>query len=240
MAISTAFLVCAGLGTRMKPLTDTCPKPLLPLNGRPLLDYILDHLRATSVRNVIVNSHHLPAAMDAYLATVTDFTLLPSYEPVLLETGGGLVKALATYADIVGDSPLLMINGDAFWTDDPARPPTLNALESAFDPEKMDILLCLIPVARMTLTEGVGDYDLLPDGQIRRNPDKRGTHMFTGIRILNPAIMAGYTEEKFSFLKNMDVAQEKNKLYGYVMEGNWHHISTPLDLHNVEKHLVDT
>lgn len=233
MTISTAFLVCAGLGTRMKPLTDTCPKPLLPLNGRPLLDYILDHLRATSVHNLIVNSHHLPAAMDAYLATVTDFTLLPSYEPVLLETGGGLVKALATYADIVGDSPLLMINGDAFWTDDPAGLPTLNALESAFDPEKMDILLCLIPVARMTLTEGVGDYDLLPDGQIRRNPDKRGTHMFTGIRILNPAIMAGYTEEKFSFLKNMDVAQEKGRLYGYVMDGHWHHISTPTDLERV-------
>lgn len=226
--IDTAFLVCAGLGTRMLPLTETTPKPLVQLNGKPLLAYIFDHLRKTGVKNVTVNTHHLPDRMRDFLRSITDFKVRESYEPVLLETGGGLVKALPT----LSDTPFFMINGDAFWTDG-AEENTLTALEAAFTPEKMDLLLCLIPVSRMHLTEGVGDYDILPDGQIRRNKDRKGTHMFTGTRIVNPAIMKGYTEEKFSFLKNMDETENKGRLYGFEMQGDWHHISTPADLERV-------
>lgn len=232
--IETAFLVCAGMGTRMRPLTDTCPKPLLRLNGRPLLDYIFDHLRTTSVNKVTVNSHYLPEQMTGYLRSIEDFALTESYEPVLLETGGGLVNALHS----LGDKPFLMINGDAFWMDD-AGHHTLQELQEQFDDTEMDILLCLTPVARMKLTEGVGDYDLLPDGRICRNLEKRGTHMFTGLRILRPAIMAGYAAEPFSFLRNMDEAEAKSRLYGFVMNGDWHHISTPDDLTRVENHLKD-
>lgn len=234
MTIETAFLVCAGMGTRMKPLTDTCPKPLLPLNGKPLLGYIFDQLRRTEVNKVTVNSHYLPEQITAYLHQIQDFALTESFEPILLETGGGLVKAL----DSLGEKPFLMINGDAFWVDDTGHN-TLQELEEQFDDTEMDILLCITPVTRMKLTEGVGDYDVLPDGRLRRNLEKRGTHMFTGIRILNPAIMAGYPEDKFSFLKNMDEAEKKGRLYGYVMNGDWHHISTPEDLIRVENHLKD-
>ena len=113
MTIKTAFLVCAGMGTRMKPLTDHCPKPLLPLKGRPILDYIFDHLRKTNIDKVTVNSHYLASQIAAYLETIKDFAMTESFEPVLLETGGGLVKAL----DTLGKEPFLMINGDAFWID---------------------------------------------------------------------------------------------------------------------------
>lgn len=232
MTIETAFLVCAGMGTRMKPLTDTCPKPLLPLNGKPILDYIFDRLRKTEVNKVTVNSHYLPEQITTYLQHIKDFALTESFEPVLLETGGGLVKAL----DTLGDKPFLMINGDAFWVDDDGHN-TLQELEEQFDETEMDILLCMTPVARMKLTDGVGDYDVLPDGRLRRSLDKSGTHMFTGIRILTPNIMNGYAAEKFSFLKNMDEAEQNGRLYGYIMQGDWHHISTPDDLKRVENHL---
>jgi MurNAc alpha-1-phosphate uridylyltransferase len=233
MALDTAFLVCAGLGTRMKPLTDTCPKPLLPLNGRPLLGYVFDHLRHVGVRHITVNTHHHAPQISQYLDGVTGFDIRQSYEPVLLETGGGLVKALPT----LGQKPFFMINGDAFWVDG-ANGSTLQQLEQHYDDTEMDILLCLIPVSRMILTEGVGDYDLLPDGRLRRNLQKQGTHMFTGLRVLHPRIMAGWAAEKFSFLKNMDQAEAHGRLYGYVMEGDWHHISTPKDLKSVEDHLA--
>lgn len=235
MTIDTAFLVCAGLGTRMKPMTDDCPKPLIPLAGRPILDYIFDHLRKTDINKVTVNSHYLPQQISTYLQTVTDFALTETYEPILLETGGGLVNALSS----LGDKPFLMINGDAFWTDHDGHN-TLNELEAEFDATEMDILLCLIPVSRMILTEGTGDYDILPDGRLRRSHEKRGTHMFAGIRILNPKIMDGHTADKFSFLKNMDEAEKNGRLYGFVMNGDWHHISTPEDLKNVERHLAET
>lgn len=231
MTINTAFLVCAGLGTRMKPLTETTPKPLVPLNGKPLLAYVFDHLRKTDVKNVTVNTHHLPDKMRDFLRSISDFSITESYEPVLLETGGGLVKALPT----LGEKPFFMINGDAFWNDGTAN--TLQQLEQQFDAGKMDILLSLIPVSRMTLTGGVGDYDILPDGQLRRNKEKKGTHMFTGIRVLTPAIINGGTEEKFSFLKNMDEAEANGRLYGFEMMGDWHHISTPDDLKRVENFL---
>lgn len=217
----------------MQPLTDTCPKPLLPLNGRPLLDYVFDHLQQTNVKNITINTHHLAAQLATYARSKQGFDITLSYEPILLETGGGLVKALPT----LGTEPIFMINGDAFWTDHKSN--TLRQMEQAFDPLKMDILLCLTPVTRMKLTEGVGDYDVHPDGQIIRNHEKKGTHMFTGIRILTPSVMNGFSAEKFSFLKNMDEAESKGRLYGYVMDGDWHHISTPEDLKNVTDHLAD-
>jgi MurNAc alpha-1-phosphate uridylyltransferase len=234
MSIETAFLVCAGLGTRMKPLTDTCPKPLLPLAGRPILDYIFEHLRETNVNKVTVNTHHLPQQISTYLQSIEDFALTESYEPILLETGGGLVNALSS----LGDKPFFMINGDAFWVDDKGHS-TLNECEEQFDETEMDILLCLTPVSRMKLTEGVGDYDILPDGRLRRNHKKMGTHMFTGIRILNPYIMKEFTGDKFSFLVNMDETEKNGRLYGFIMNGDWHHISTPDDLKKVEEFIIN-
>lgn len=231
--IDTAFIVAAGKGTRMAPLTDTIPKPLVPIAGRPTLDYIFEHLRETKVKRVTVNTHHHPQRIRDYLKTISNFEITESYEEDLLETGGGLKKALPT----LGTNPIFMINGDAFWTNGPTGP-ILPQLEAKFDADKMDILLLLIPITRMILTEGVGDYDVSPNGKIIRNRTKQGTHMFTGIRILNPEIMANVPEGKYSFLQQMDEAEAKGRLYGMIHDGEWHHISTPADLKKVDDSFV--
>ena len=109
--IDNAFIVAAGKGTRMAPLTDTLPKPLVPIAGRPLIDYIFDHLQKTHVRHVTVNTHHLAQQLRDYLATRQDVTITESFEEELLETGGGLQKALPT----LGPKPFFMINGDFSW-----------------------------------------------------------------------------------------------------------------------------
>lgn len=233
MSIDRAFVLAAGKGTRMAPLTDRVPKPLVQLNGRPLLDYVFDHLKVAGVKRVVVNSHHQVSVLREYLDGVQGFELTETHEPVLLETGGGLKNA----APFLGDKPFFMINGDAFWTDGPEGS-TLKRLERSFNTERMDILLLLIPVSRMVLTEGVGDYDLLPDGQIRRNKSKAGIHMFTGIRIVHPRILEGMAEGIYSFLGQMDAAEQAGRLYGLVHDGEWHHISTVEDVMCVEKVLV--
>ncbi len=227
--IDTAFLVCAGLGTRMLPLTENCPKPLLPLLGKPILDHILNELRYTSVKNLVINTHYLPDHFVDYCKTVTGFNITLSHEPILLETGGGLVKALPH----LGPKPIWMINGDAFWVNYQSSNKALKLMEEKFDSQKMDIFLGLTPITKMELTEGVGDYDFDGVSCVRR-ADKSGQFMFTGIRLLKPHIMAGYKEEKFSFLLNMDKAEQNKTLYGHVLDADWHHISTPEDLARVE------
>lgn len=230
--IDTAFVLAAGKGTRMAPLTDHTPKPLVLLDGRPLLDYVFDHLRASRVQHVVVNSHHHPEKIAAYLDGLTGFDVVRSHEDLLLETGGGLQKA----APLLGTKPFFMINGDAFWVDGPSGS-ALSRLETAFDERRMDILLLLIPVSRMVLTEGVGDYDVAEDGQAVRSKTKTGTHMFTGIRIVHPRILADMPEGKYSFLQQMDAAEAAGRLYALEHDGEWHHISTPVDVERVGDHL---
>ncbi|OIN86894.1 MAG: hypothetical protein AUJ12_04605 [Alphaproteobacteria bacterium CG1_02_46_17] len=236
MKIDTAFVLAAGKGTRMAPLTDSLPKPLVSLNDRPLLDYIFDYLKAEDVQHLIVNAHHLPDKISQYLDGVSGFTSVDFVqEPVLLETGGGLKNAAQF---LPKNAPFFMINGDAFWVDKDGTMGALAALSNTFDANDMDILLLLIPVLRMTLTQGVGDYDIAADGRLIRAQDKTGDLMFTGIRIVHPRILESMPDGVYSFLQQMDAAEESGRLYGVVYDGDWHHISTPEDVDNVEKSLV--
>jgi len=229
-APTQAFVLAAGYGTRMKPLTETLPKPLVKLQGRPLLDYVLDHLKMAGLSRVVVNSHHHAEVLHKFLLSRSDLVLVPSYEEILLETGGGVKKALS----LLGADPFYMINGDAFWTNGSSGNALL-ALAKVFDSEKMDVLLLLISLERMVLTEGVGDYDLLPDGRLHRSHSKSGKFMFTGIRICHPRALRDTPEGPFSFLQVMDGAEQEGKLFGLVHDGAWHHISTPEDLQRVEE-----
>lgn len=229
-APTQAFVLAAGYGTRMKPLTDTVPKPLVELQGKPLLGYVLDHLKTAGLSRVVVNSHHHAEVLHKFLLSRSDLVLVPSYEEILLETGGGVKRALP----LLGENPFYMINGDAFWTDGPSGNALLT-LAKAFDPKKMDVLLLLIPLERMVLTEGVGDYDLLPDSRLHRSLNKSGKFMFTGIRICHPRALLDTPEGSFSFLQVMDRAEQEGRLFGLVHDGTWHHISTPQDLQRVEE-----
>ncbi len=232
----TAFILAAGKGTRMAPLTDYCPKPLVTLAGRPLLDYVCDHLRASGVQHLVMNAHHHPEQIEDYATKLEGFSSVRCVtEPVLLETGGGLKNA-APFLPI--DRPFFMINGDAFWVDKGQDSGALAALSKAFDADRMDILLLVIPTAHMILTQGVGDYTIAPDGRLTRSQDKSGDLMFTGIRIVHPRLLTQMGEGIYSFLQQMDAAEQAGRLYGVVYSGDWHHISTPEDVANVEKALA--
>lgn len=225
-----AFVLAAGLGTRLRPYTDTLPKPLVPVNGRPLLDYIFDHLNESGVKSITVNLHHKADVLRAYLDTRPDLDITQSFEQELLDTGGGAKKALPT----LGSQPFYMINGDAFWLNGPEET-ALRRLAENFNSEETDILLLLQPLTSMQLTEGVGDYHLGVDRRIARSLDKSGTHMFTGIRLCKPEIFREAPEGKFSFTSLMDKAESQGKLRGIIHDGDWHHISTPQDLDAVDK-----
>lgn len=229
-----AFVLTAGLGTRLRPYTDTLPKPMVPLAGRPLLDYICDHLVRAGVEDVTVNLHHLPDPIRACLAKRHDLKFFFSYEEELLDTGGGVRKQI----DTLGEDPFYVINGDAFWID--GRSPALPRLAAAFDERKMDILLLLEPVKRMKLTGAVGDYNLTPEGRAIRRPNRDGTHMFTGIRLVSPEIFRSTKIEKFSFLTLMDKCEAAGRLFALEHDGEWHHISTPADLESVNAHFKAT
>ncbi len=231
--IDQAFIFAAGIGKRMRPLTDSIPKPMVEVLGKPVIDHILDHLAAAHIEKCVINAYHHADVLIAHLhgrAKDLPFEIIISRETQLLETGGGLKKALPL---IDRDQPLYAINGDAFWIDAPHET-TLSALAKNWDATSMDILLLLQPVETMVLTHGVGDYDFTRGAHIARNMTQAGTHMFAGTRILHPRIY-DYKQwpDAYSFLAMMDAAQEKDRLLGMPHKGTWHHLSTPEDVHNV-------
>lgn len=227
--IDQAFILAAGLGQRMQPITAHTPKPLVTVGGRSLLQRTLDHLAAAGVRRAVINTHHLADRIETYFAQnpqQIDITL--SHEPALLNTGGGIKNALQHFQ---GQS-FYVLSGDGLWTDQGR--PLLHRLQAAWDPQQMDILIGLQPVARMTLTQGVGDYDLLPDGRAVRNQTQQGTHMFTSIRINHPRIFENTPNGAFSYLDVLDRAQAQGRLWGLEHGGDWHHLSAPQDVAHVE------
>ncbi len=228
-----AFILAAGKGTRLKPHTDTMPKPMVPVAGVPIIGHTLRKLDEAGVKNVMVNLHHLPEVLENYLKTIQRPQIHYSHEDALLDTGGGVQKVLPFFEG----QDFFMINGDALWMEG-ANGPALVRLGQTWDPARMDILLLLQPVGQMTLTGGVGDYDIAPDGRASRRKDKGGSHMFAGVRITTPRIFDRNIGDAYSFLELMDRAEAQGRLYGLIHDGEWHHISTPDDLARVNAHLT--
>ncbi len=228
-----AFVMAAGFGSRLQPLTLTRPKPLVEVAGQPLLSHIIDALRDVGVRDVTINAHYLSEQIESYAQNRDDVALHVSYEPEILDTGGGLKQVLSHFKKC----PFYVINGDAYWVDKSLKQNALDVLFSHWDGNIMDILMLLQPVNQMVLTQGVGDYDLQKDGQAVRRLDKGGDYMFTSLRINHPRIFDDAPDGAFSYLQLMDAAQAKGRLYGVVYEGDWHHISTPVDLQAVNESL---
>ncbi|MCK6418000.1 MAG: nucleotidyltransferase family protein [Alphaproteobacteria bacterium] len=231
--IDQAFILAAGRGQRMQPFTAHTPKPLVTVGGQSLLQRTLDQLAAAGVTRAVINTHHLAPKIEAF---VDDYKhqstnlkdIFISYEPALLDTGGGIYKALQHF----NDRPFYVLSGDGLWSD--RDTPLLQRLCESWNPQHMDILIALQPVARMTLTQGVGDYDLLPDGRAVRNIAQQGTHMFTSIRINHPRIFADSRTGAFSYLDLLDRAQGQGRLFALEHAGDWHHLSTLGDVKAVE------
>ena len=219
----TAMVMAAGLGKRMRPLTATRPKPLVEVAGKPLLDHVLDRLRAAGVERAVVNVHYLPDALEAHLRGRTDLDIAISDERAqLLETGGGLVKA----APLIDCDPFFAVNSDNLWVDGPAD--TLRLLASQWDASRMDALLLLVPHARAGNHGGLGDFHMDPAGRLRRRGKARiAPFVFTGIQIMAKCLLEGAPEGPFSTNILWDRAIAKGRLYGAVHQGLWFDVGSP-------------
>ncbi len=222
-----AFILAAGKGTRLRPYTDNTPKPMVRVDGKPILEHILDKLKEVDVKTVTINLFYLGEKIKSHFKSYTNPTITFSEEEELLETGGGVKKAIHT----MQGKPFYLINGDALWSND--NVPALQQLSDAWNPDVMDMLLLLQPTDPNTVSKNSGDYQMSDDGALTRTPDGSGSYMFTGIRITKPNVVEGMPEGAFSFLECMDKAQNQGRLYGIVYDGTWHHISTPQDLDEV-------
>jgi MurNAc alpha-1-phosphate uridylyltransferase len=232
--IDQSFILAAGMGTRLRPYTDTVPKPMVHVAGRAIIDYALDKLSDYGVENTVINLYHRADILEKYLRDRKSPNIRFSHENILLETGGGVKNALF----MMRSAPFFLLNGDALW-EDGAEKSALQRLAEAFDEDRMDILLLLQPIEKMHLTQGVGDYDLDEPGHARRRKSRDGALMFTGIRLVHPRVFENAPEGAFSFLALMDAAEKAGRLHGIVHDGDWHHISTPDNLNAVNRAFTD-
>jgi len=215
-----AMVLAAGLGLRMRPLTVTTPKPLLPVAGRCMLDRALDKLEEAGVVTPVVNYHHLGGQVVRHLQG-RDVALSDETE-LLLETGGGVVKALP----LLGTEPFFVINADILWEDGPT--PALERLALAWDGATMDALLLVHPTAQAYGYEGPGDFFVAEDGRLeRRGSHPQAPHVFTGVQILSPHLLDGEKPVPFSLNRAYDKALARGRLFAVVHDGEWYHVGTP-------------
>lgn len=220
--LDTAMVLAAGLGKRMRPLTDTMPKPMVPVAGKPLIGHVMDRLAAVGVRKAVVNLHYMGEQIRAYLADETRLEVVFTEEPEVLETGGGIVNALP----VLGTHPFYGINADAYWLD--GYEDTLGRLAAIWDEDKMDGLLLLHSTVDAHGYDGVGDFLADADGKLSRRPESEVVPwLYAGVQILHPRLFAGAPEGKFSLNTLYDTAIEAERLYGVVHDGEWFHIGTP-------------
>lgn len=224
----TAFILAAGFGKRLRPYTQEKPKPMIEVDGIPMIDQALDKLAEAGIEQCVVNTHYLDNILKCHLSLRSKGPkTVISHEPEILDTGGGVANALQHFA-----APFFVLSGDSVW-EDAAHKNTLQQMKDAWNPDRMDILLLLQPVESMTLTKGVGDYNLDITGRATRSVDQTGAYMWTSIRINSPRIFDHAPDGPFSYLELLDEAQRQGRLFGVVHEGQWHHISTPADLEAV-------
>ncbi len=230
-----AMVMAAGLGLRMRPLSDL-PKPLIPIAGKPLIDHALDWLAASGVTEAVVNTHYRADLVRGHLASRNAPRILFSQEDVLLETGGGICKALP----LLGGEPFFSINSDTMCLD--GRTPALHRLHKQWDSRTMDALLLLQPVETATGYEGKGDFFLHPDGILERRGEKpKAPYVFTGVQILHPRLFAGAPSGPFSLNLLYDRAMQAGnapRIRGLVHDGHWLHVGDPEGVRKAEAFLT--
>jgi MurNAc alpha-1-phosphate uridylyltransferase len=220
----TAMIMAAGLGKRMRPLTATRPKPLIEVSGKALLDHVLEKLRVSGVKKIVVNVHYLADALEAHLTTRAQGleVVISDERNLLMETGGGLVKALP----LIDSDPFLALNSDNLWIDGPAD--TIKLLASQWDDEKMDALLLLVPQARALNNKGMGDFHMDREGRIRRRERSHvAPFVFTGIQMASKRLLRDAPDGPFSTNVLWDRAIEEGRAFGAVHQGLWFDVGTP-------------
>lgn len=223
-APKTAMVLAAGLGTRMRPLTDSMPKALVPVAGKALIDHVLDRLRDAGVERAVVNVHHFADQMEAHLEGRRDLEILISDErAALLDSGGGIRHA----ADKLGRDPIFVANIDSLWIE--GRTPALETLKQAWDPGAMDILLLLVKRGRGIGFEGPQGFFRDDAGRLTHSTAAAPPTPFAniGFAILKPQVLDDQPEGAFSIIPTWHRLQAEGRLYGVPMDAFWMHVGDP-------------
>jgi MurNAc alpha-1-phosphate uridylyltransferase len=232
----TAMVLAAGFGERMRPLTNTLPKPLVQVSGRALLDHVLDKLAQAGVGKAVINVHYLADKIESHVAGRKSPQIVISDErEKLLDTGGGVVNALP----LLGSEPFLLINSDSIWLDGTRG--NLQRLTAAFDPAKMDALLLLAPSATSIGYAGRGDFSMTPDGRLQPRAEREVTpFVYAGAAIFSPALFADAPQGPFSLNRLFVKAAEAERLFGLRLDGIWMHVGTPDAIKEAERAILQS
>ena len=236
MTIDRAMVLAAGLGTRMRPVTDTLPKPLVRVAGRALIDHVLDRLADAGVTTAVVNVHHMADAIENHLKERTRPKIEISDERgELLDTGGGVVKALKA----LGDAPFFHVNSDTIWIE--GVTPNLGRLAAMFDASEMDAVVLLAATATSIGYEGRGDFSMGPDGRLKRRAEREVVpFVYAGAAVVSSALFAAAPKGAFSLNRLFDRAIEAGRLFGLRLEGTWMHVGTPAAIKAAEAAILES
>ncbi len=227
---ATAMVLAAGLGVRMRPLTETIPKPLVRLAGRALIDHVLDRLAAASVARAVVNVHHRADMLEAHLkGRAAPKIAISDERDALLDTGGGAVRALP----LLGNKPFLIHNSDSVWIEGVGS--NLERLFRHWDSARMDSLMLLALGSASLGYDGPGDFSMGGDGKLARRAEREiAPFAFAGVSIAHPRLFEGAPAGKFSLNVLWNRAIERGRLYGVRLDGVWMHVGAPESLKQAE------
>ena len=232
---TSAMIMAAGLGTRMRPLTNHRPKPLVEVGGKALIDHAIDRLVAAGVTMIVVNVHYRSEMLKAHLAKRKDVEIRLSEETEeLLGTGGGILKALPHF----GNQPFFVHNSDSIWVEGLGH--ALERMKDRWDDAHMDGLLLMASMVSALGFEGTGDFQMDPDGRLTRVPEQRvSPFAYPGVQIVHPRLFRHATRTSFSMNELWDVAIEQGRLFGIRLDGVWIHVGTPEAVNEANAFLAD-
>jgi len=233
--ITRAMIMAAGLGTRMRPLTNDLPKPLVKVRGRALIDHVIDRLVAAGVTLIVVNTHYKAEMIKAHLAKRKDVEIRISDESeALLDSGGGIFKALPHFEG----QPFFHANADTVWVEGASH--ALDKMQARWNGETMDALMLLAPTVSTVCYEGRGDFMMDSDGLLSRVPEARlSPFVWMSMEIVHPRLFESASGTKFSINPLWDRAIEKGRLFGMRLDGVWMHIDNPEAIRQAEAYLAD-
>ncbi len=233
--LTRAMIMAAGLGTRMRPLTNDLPKPLVKVQGKALIDHVVDRLVEAGVTMIVVNVHYRAEMLEAHLAKRKDVEIRISDERAqLLDSGGGVYGALHHFEG----EPFFHVNSDTVWIDGAGR--ALERLKARWDPAGMDALMLLAPTVHTVCYEGGGDFLMDAEGRLSRVPEHHvAPFVWMSVEILHPRLFDSASGGKFSINPLWDAAIANGRLYGIRLDGVWMHIDRPEAVAASEAFLAD-
>ena len=232
--ITRAMIMAAGFGTRMRPLTNKIPKPLVKVRGRALIDHVIDRLVEAGVKTIVVNIHYMGNQIKAHVEKRMDVEIVISDETdSILDSGGGIFKALPHFKG----EPFFHANADTVWVEGASH--ALPRLKAAWNPNEMDALMLLASTDTTVFYDGRGDFMMDAEGKLSRVPEGRiSPFVWMSMEILHPRLFDGMQPGKFSINPLWDKAIAKGRLYGQRLDGVWMHIDRPEAIKQSEEYLA--